>query len=194
MNSAETDDLPFAKSLCECRLRIEAEKDDFRYDYQELTHKAEAAPVLLKTELLVKRFLRRCQFVILLCYLIPKRTSLTAAYWISMILLGLIGLSIFGLGILAIIGVVGFIFSVFSTPSKTESFQPNSSEGYAISSSDAWQSTKEVVNDPRFWEFAAEVAFSFLNDAEPKSVHVDSYTDKNGRFVPEHYRSKPEQE
>lgn len=75
---------------------------------------------------------------------------------------------------------------------NTEHFTPSYSEGSSASNTDGWKIAGDVVSSPEFWKLVSK-AIEYGSGSESKPVHVDSYTDKHGRNVPEHYRSKPNQ-
>lgn len=61
--------------------------------------------------------------------------------------------------------------------------------------SGAWESVSRFANDPQVQDMAWQAASLLLqqkgSSGPPKDVHVHSYTDRNGRFVPDFNRAHP---
>lgn len=129
---------------------------------------------------------------------------------------GVLGVIVF---IVIIVGVIAFnsdstpsislpAYIPSSTPStiQPESFQtyyqptytPTYNPPYARQQppqQGAWDSLQRIAKDPQTWELIGEGVKLLLDQkagaSAPKDVHVRSYVDRNGRYVPEYDRSHP---
>ena len=81
-----------------------------------------------------------------------------------------------------------------SAPTTSSDARNSCSASSSSSSSPPAPNWGELANDPQVRKFVAEGvahAARHLTGSESKPVHVESYKDKNGRYVPEHNRSLP---
>jgi hypothetical protein len=208
---ASSDDWPFTERVAEAHAIIQRRREFLcaaNARHQELRREAfwGARPFLWLAH--------HCYWLALLCVF----PFLWLRFFLWWVLRASIAAFFCSLGLVIILGVPVLLFVWFiqptdpysdtlSEPSSTDTLFPTQVSSLpqtypsspvseaAPQASEGWESFGRVISDPRTLELVIGgvqwVLEQKAGNGAPKDVHVDSHVDRNGRFVPEHHRSRP---